>query len=76
MVPYADVIFMANLDREHHNSPNLATDKEGRATLLNLIPGVKYWVEHHGTTGSCHKEFTAQPGEMDLGEIKLLAREQ
>jgi len=66
--PCADVIFLANVDREHHNAPNLRTDAQGRATLMNLIPGAKYWVEGGGF--EFHKEFTTKAGEMiDLGDI-------
>jgi RNA polymerase sigma factor (sigma-70 family) len=70
--PVADLIFLANVDREHHNYPDLQTDAQGRATFMNLIPAATHWIEGSGPRARFHKEFTVGAGEsLDLGEIKV-----
>ena len=70
--PCADLAFLANVDPEHHNYPDLVTDAEGRATLQTLVPGAKHWIGGDDVRGHFHKEFTVDAGEtIDLGEIKV-----
>jgi hypothetical protein len=61
--PAADLIFLANVDREHHNSPVFQTDAQGRATFVNLVPGATHWIEGSGPRARFHKEFTVGAGE-------------
>ena len=70
----ADGTFLVNVDRQHY--PNeLATDAEGRLTMISLIPGALYRIiEFYDVAkGSLiRKDFTVRPGEMlDLGDILI-----
>jgi hypothetical protein len=71
----ADVIFMANVDREHHNPPNLITDEQGRATFVTLVPGAKYWTIGDDFRGHFRKEFSVGAGQMiDLGDVTVAGK--
>jgi len=73
--PAADVIFMANVDREHHNPPNLITDEQGRTTFVTLIPGAKYWTIGDDFRGHFRREFSVGTGQtIDLGDIAVASR--
>jgi hypothetical protein len=71
----ADAAFLNSVDPKHYPS-QFATDADGRADLVSLIPGAPYRVSDWSTANvqekgvQLRKDFTVGPGEtIDLGNI-------
>jgi hypothetical protein len=69
----ADTVNLANIHRQAYQLDRGRTDEQGRITLPNLVPGVRYrLVRELGSR--VLRELTVRPGEvLDLKDVKVAA---
>jgi hypothetical protein len=68
-----DAVHLANLHERGYQWNNGRTEREGRVTLPNLVPGVTYRIVSSRLGGVILKEFTVRAGEtLDLQDIRVV----